>query len=72
MNDKLTTKRASLVETFNQTAAKIQELENEKNNLIANANAVKGAIMVIDELLTEEAATPDETNTCSQTPSTNQ
>lgn len=69
MNDKLTTKRASLVESFNQIATEVQELENKKANLIANANAVKGAIMVIDELL---APAPDaEQNTqCPEQPAT--
>lgn len=56
-NDKLVEKRASLEEAFKQTVSQLQEVENKKNELIANANAIKGAIAVIDDLLAEDTAT---------------
>lgn len=60
MNNKLTERRASLVEEFNKAASQLQELEARKTDIIGNANAIKGAIMLIDELL---APQPDDAKT---------
>lgn len=63
MNNKLTERRASLVEEFNKAASQLQELENKKVEIIANANAIKGAIMLIDELMAPQPDVVDKTET---------
>lgn len=63
MNNKLTERRASLVEEFNKAASQLQELENKKVEIIANANAIKGAIMLIDELMAPQPDVVDKMET---------
>lgn len=63
MNDKLNKRRVELNDTFDQIVKKLQELETQKNELVGNANAIKGAIALVDELLAANPAV-DEKAAC--------
>ena len=50
---KLQDKRATLVEQRTELEKSFQQLEAQRTQLIANHNAITGAIQVIDDLLKE-------------------
>ena len=53
---KLQAKRATLVEQRTELEKAFQQLEAQRTQLIANHNAVSGAIQVIDDLMKESDA----------------
>lgn len=61
--NKLTEKRQTLIENFDKVATRIKEVEAsvqkllvEKESLVANANAIRGAVEVLNQLLEEDTA----------------
>jgi len=53
---KLQDKRATLVEQRTELEKSFQQLEAQRTQLIANHNAITGAIQVIDDLLKDSDA----------------
>lgn len=60
-NDKLNKKREDLVQRFNESVSRLEQVEKsiqkalaEKENIVAHANALKGAVEVIDQLIKED------------------
>lgn len=68
MNDKLNKRRVELNDTFDQIVKKLQELETQKNELVGNANAIKGAVALVDELLAADASEPKQECECKVVP----